>query len=241
MSHARQGFDSRERARSGADYQQVALTKGRCCHVSDHVSVQPEVHEAHAERPHHQALAPDPVASDPVGSQHLVAEPVDLCSRTVLEDPADLVERPGEETVRVHFATPARRDFRLAAASPPSNTALPATITSTPMAAMEPTFSRVTPPSTPSITLRPLRSIRSLTAARRRCVFGANRCPPQPGSTARTNTSSTSSSSGSTTSTGVPGLSAMPRLTAEPSAWRTRCGCRVASTWKVSMSAPAST
>ena len=67
-------------------------------------------------------------------------------------------------------------------------------------------------------------------AASRRCVLGAKLWPPQPGFTARTNTRSTSSRSGSTTSTGVPGLSAMPRVTDEASAWRTRCGCCVAST-----------
>src|SRR5437870_5017132 len=246
MRPSLQRLHSREIARACADHEQVAGAKRRRSHVADHVGIHPKVHEPHAEGAHHQAFPPDPVAGDPVGLQQLVTEYVDLSGGARVEHRADLVERAREETVDAgrHSAAlpaPARSCRRFAAASPPSNTALPATIRSTPMAAMDPTFSRVTPPSTPSITVRPLRSISSRAAARRRSVEGAKRWPPQPGLTARTSTSSRSSRSGSTAVTGVPEFNAIPRLTAGPSACRTRCGCRAASTWKVSMSAPAST
>src|SRR5581483_5937831 len=230
--------DSRERPGPGADEEEVAPSERRRGHVADDVRVEPEVHQPHAEGAHHQALAADTVGRDPLRLQDLVAEPIDLRSGAFgLEHSANLVERAAEKVLRPHRAPlPAaaavcsRSFWRFAPASPPSKTALPATIMSTPIAATEAALSRVMPPSTASMTSRPLRAIRSRAWWSRRSVFPANRWPPHPGLTASTSTSSRSSSNGSIATTGVPGFSATPRVTLEPSTCRTRCGWRVAST-----------
>src|SRR4029077_15782633 len=225
MGHPQERLHGRERPGPGADDQQIARTDVRRGHVADHVRVKAKMHQAHAERAHHQPLPADPIARDPAGFQHLVAQAVHLRRGASLEDRANLVQCSVEKGVRAgrfhatSLRVPARSCLRLASASPPSNTALPATMRSTPMAAIEATFSRVTPPSTPSITLRPLRAISSLTSASLRSVFEANRCPPQTGFTARTSTRDKKSSSRSTGATIVPGFSAMPRTTLEPNAW----------------------
>src|SRR3974390_1748257 len=115
------------------------------------------MHQPHAEGAHHQPLAAHAVGRDPVPRLDLVAQLLGLRGGPVPKHRAHLFDRTLEKPVGllfncVRFAhpvplpTPASSLPRFAAASPPSKTALPATIMSTPMAAIAPALSRVTPP-----------------------------------------------------------------------------------------------